>query len=224
VCSSDLDGKVTKVTFRNVPAFVVHLDATVEVAGYGVASVDIAWGGMFFVIAEAAQFGLEVAPENGAAMVRLSEALRAAAAEQLPVVHPDNPDITGPTIAQLTAPPNAPGTHGRGAITVSTGPFDPDRPEALTGILDRSPCGTGTCAKMAVLHARGLLGIGQDYVNGGPMGTTFTGRIVEETTVGPHKAIVPELSGRGWIYGTSNWTVDPTDPFPQGYKIGDIWG
>ena len=218
------NGKVTKVTFRNVPAFAVHLDASVEVPGYGTAKVDIAWGGMFFVIAEAAQFGLEVSAGNGAAMVRLSEALRAAAAEQLPVVHPDNPEIIGPTIAQLTAPPNAPGTHGRGAITVSTGPYDPARPEALTGILDRSPCGTGTCAKMAVLHARGLLGVGQEYVNSGPMGTTFAGRIVEETSVGPYKAIVPELSGQGWIYGTSNWTLDPTDPFPQGYKIGDIWG
>jgi len=218
------DGKVTKVTFRNVPAFVVHLDAMIEVPGHGTSKVDIAWGGMFFVIAEAAQYGIEITPENGATMVRLSEALRASAAEQLPVVHPDNPGITGPTIAQLTAPANAPGTDGRGAITVSTGAFDPDRPEALTGILDRSPCGTGTCAKMAVLHARGQLAVGQDYVNAGPMGTTFTGRIVEETQVGPYKAVVPELSGQGWIYGTSNWSLDPSDPFPQGYTIGDIWG
>jgi proline racemase len=217
-------GKVTKVTFRNVPAFAVHLDAEIEVPGYGRATVDIAWGGMFFVIAEAAQFGIELAPENGAAMVRLSEALRAAAAEQLPVVHPDNPGITGPTIAQLTAPATAPGTDGRGAITVSTGVFNPSRPEALTGILDRSPCGTGTCAKMAVLHARGLLEVGQDYVNAGPMGTTFTGRIVDTTQIGPYPAIVPTLSGQGWIYGTSNWSLDPSDPFPQGYTIGDIWG
>lgn len=218
------NSKVTKVTFRNVPAFALHLDAMIDVPGYGAAKVDIAWGGMFFVIAESAQFGLDLTPQNGAAIVRLSQALRAAAAEQLPVSHPDNPDITGPTISQLTAPPNAPGTHGRGAITVSTGPFDPTRPQALTGILDRSPCGTGTCAKMAVLHARGLLDVGQDYVNAGPMGTTFTGRILKETTVGPHRAIVPTLSGQAWIYGTSNWTLAPTDPFPQGYKIGDIWG
>jgi proline racemase len=217
-------GKVTKVTFRNVPAFALHLDAMIEVPEYGVAKVDIAWGGMFFVIADAGQFNLDLAPENGAAIVRLSEALRAAAAEQLPVSHPDNPDITGPTISQLTAPPNSPDTHGRGAITVSTGPFDPARPQALTGILDRSPCGTGTCAKMAVLHARGMLDVGQDYVNAGPLGTTFTGRIIEETTVGPYPAIVPTLSGQGWIYATSNWTLDPSDPFPQGYKIGDIWG
>lgn len=77
---------------------------------------------------------------------------------------------------------------------------------------------------MAVLHARGLLKPGQDYVNAGPLGTTFTGRIVEETTVGPYKAIVPTLSGQGWIYGTSTWMSDPSDPFPTGYTIGDIWG
>ncbi len=217
-------GKVTRVEFLNVPAFAVHLDARIDVPGYGQATVDIAWGGMFFVIADTAQFGLTIAPENGAAIVRLSEALRAAAVEQLPVMHPDNPAIAGPTISQLTGPPTRPDHHGLGAVTVSTGDFDPARPEALTGILDRSPCGTGTCAKMAVLHARGLLDVGQDYVNAGPMGTTFTGRIEDTTRIGPYPAIVPSLSGQGWIYGTSNWTVDPGDPFQTGYTIGDIWG
>jgi len=218
------DGKVTRVTFENVPAFAVHLDAEIQVPGHGYARVDIAWGGMFFVIAEAAQFGLQIAPENGAEMVRLSEALRAAAAEQLPVTHPENPAITGPTISYLTAPPDRPGLDGRGAVTVSTGDFDPARPAALTGILDRSPCGTGTCAKMACLHARGLLDIGQDYVNAGPMGTTFTGRITGTTNVGPYKAIIPTLAGQGWIHGRADWTLDPSDPFPNGYTIGDIWG
>ncbi len=211
------NGKVTRVTFRNVPAFAVQLDATVELPGHGPASVDIAWGGMFFVLADAAQFGLDPTAANGAAVVRLSEALRAAAAEQLPVTHPENPAITGPTISQLTAPPTDPATHGRGAITLWTG-----RPGG--GILDRSPCGTGTCAKMAVLHARGLLGVGQDYVNAGPLGTTFTGRIVEETAVGPYPAVVPTLSGQGWIYGTANWSVDPSDPFQEGFTVGDVWG
>ncbi len=218
------NGKVKRVTFRNVPAFAVHLDAEIEVPGIGRAVVDVAWGGMFFVIADATQFGLDLSPENGASIVRLSEAIRAAAAAQLPVSHPENPQITGPTISQLTTPATAPGTHGRGAITLPTGEFDPNRPERMTGILDRSPCGTGTCAKMAVLHAKGQLEIGQDFVNAGPMGTTFTGRIVETTKVGPYDAVVPTLSGQGWIYGTAQWTLDPTDPFPQGYTIGDIWG
>lgn len=218
------DGKVTRATFRNVPAFAMHLDAKIEVAGLGQVAVDIAWGGMFYVLANADALGIDLGGANGAEIVKISEAIRAAAIEQLPVIHPENPDITGPTITNLWGAPIAPGTDGRGAITLSTGAFDPARPHALTGILDRSPCGTGTCAKMAVLHARGQLDIGRDYVNEGPMGTTFTGRIEEVTTIGPYPAILPSLSGQGWIYGTSNHMVDPTDPFPQGYTIGDIWG
>jgi proline racemase len=219
------NGKVTRVTFRNVPAFAMHLDRVIEVAGFGYIRVDVAWGGMFYVIAEAAQFGLEISADAGADLVRASEAMRAAAAEQLPVVHPDNPLISGPSIAQLTAPPPQGAPYdGLGAVTVSTGTFDAQRPNALTGVLDRSPCGTGTCAKMAVLHARGQLSVGQDYVNAGPMGTTFTGRIEDTTQVGPYPAIIPSLSGQGWIYGTGQVMRDPTDPFPNGYKIGDIWG
>lgn len=217
------DGKVTRVEFKNVPAFAVHLDAPVEVAGLGTVAVDVAWGGMFFVLAEAETLGVALDADNGAEIVRVSEAIRHATAEQLPVVHPENPDITGPTITNLWGAPVADGTDGRGAITISTGPFDPERPQDASGILDRSPCGTGTCARMAVLHARGLLGIGQDFVNAGPLGTTFTGRIVEETQAGPYKAIVPTLSGQGWIYGLSSYTLDPGDPFPAGYTVGDMW-
>jgi len=217
------DGKVTRVTFRNVPAFAVHLDRVIDVPGYGEITVDIAWGGMFFVIADVAQFGITVAPENGADLVRATEAMRHAAVQQLPVVHPENPSIKGPTIGNLMVKQDK-GAHGLGAITVSTGPYDPTKPNALTGVLDRSPCGTGTCAKMAVLHAKGLLDMHTDYVNAGPMGTTFTGRITELTKVGDYDAIVPTLSGQGWIYGTAQYMRDPSDPFPNGYKIGDIWG
>lgn len=216
-------GKVTRVTFRNVPAFALHLDQVIEVAGLGPVTVDVAWGGMFFVLAEAEQLNVSLDGSNGAEIVRVSEAIRHAAASQIPVSHPLNPEITGPTITNLWGPPVCDQTDGRGAITLSTGPFDPGNPHHAKGILDRSPCGTGTCAKMAVMHAKGQLGLGQDYVNAGPMGTTFTGRIVEETTVGPYSAIVPTLSGQGWIYGTSNWTLDPSDPFTDGYTIGDIW-
>ncbi|PSL20006.1 proline racemase family protein [Shimia abyssi] len=217
------DGKVTSVTFRNVPAFAVHLDAQIDVPGLGPVTVDIAWGGMFFVLAQAAALGVSLDPDNGGEILRISEAIRHAAAEQLPVAHPDNPAISGPTITNLWGSPTDPATHGRGAITLSTGPYDPTNPQAASGILDRSPCGTGTCAKMAVLHARDLLKPGQDYVNAGPLGTTFTGRILEETTVGPYPAIIPTLTGQGWIYGTSQYMLDPTDPFPTGYTVGDIW-
>lgn len=217
------DGKVTRVEFRNVPAFVVELDRRIDVAGLGEVEVDIAWGGMFYVLADADRLGVSLSPANGREIVNVSEALRQACAEQCPVRHPEIPEITGPTITNLWAAPTAPGTDGRGVVTVSTGPFDPDRPQSASGIFDRSPCGTGTSAKMAVLHARGALGVGEDYVNAGPLGTTFTGRIENETTVGPFAAIVPSIAGQAWIYGTSSWTLDPTDPFPTGYTIGDVW-
>lgn len=218
------DGKVERVEFMNVPAFAAHIGVPLEVHGFGTVEVDIAWGGMWFVLSDAAQFGIDPVADNGAAIVRAVEAMRDAAVKQYPVVHPDNPDLTGPTIAGLTATPNDPATHGRGAISVSSGAFDPDRPHALTGALDRSPCGTATCAKMAVLHAKGLLRVGEDYVNAGPLGTTFTGRIESTTRVGGYDAIVPSLSGRAWIYGVSQYMIDPSDPFPQGYTVGDIWG
>jgi len=217
------DGKVTRVTFQNVPAFAMHLDAPVEVAGLGTVKVDVAWGGMFFVLVNGETIGLDPRAENGAEILRISEAIRHATVEQLPVVHPENPDISGPTITNLWAPSQEPGLHGRGAITISTGVFDPDSPQDASGILDRSPCGTGTCAKMAVLHARGQLGIGEDYVNAGPLGTTFTGRILKTTRVGDYPAIVPSLSGQGWIYGLASYCLDPSDPFPMGYAVGDIW-
>jgi proline racemase len=217
------DGKVTRVEFRNVPAFAIHVDVPLTVPGWGVVTADIAWGGMFYVMADAALFGLTLAAENGAEIVRAAEAMRAAAAEQYPVTHPDNPDISGPTISQFNAPADVAGTDGRGAVVVSSGAYDPDRPHAITGAFDRSPCGTGTCAKMAVLNAKGLLDIGQDYVNAGPLGTTFTGRLVGRTKVGDFEAVIPTLSGQGWITGVSQYLLDPTDPFQKGFTIGDIW-
>jgi len=217
-------GKVERVEFENVPAFAAHIGVPLDVPGFGTVEVDIAWGGMWFVMADSAQFGLDPTAENGGAVVRAIEAMRDAALRTYPVAHPDNPDLQGPTIGALTAPPTDPATHGRGAISVSSGVFKPDRPYAMTGALDRSPCGTGTCAKLAVLHAKGLLDVGQDYVNAGPLGTTFTGRIERICQVGPYPAIVPSLSGRAWISGVSQWMLDPTDPFPQGFTVGDIWG
>ncbi|WP_306044921.1 proline racemase family protein [Nioella sp. MMSF_3534] len=218
------DGKVTRVTFHNVPSFALHLDAEIEVEGHGRARVDVAWGGMFYVIADAAQFGLELTPENGAEMVRLCEALRRAAAAQLPVTHPENPAITGPTISQLTGPAQQAGNHGRSAVTVSNSVSAPPSPLSLPGALDRSPCGTGTSAKLACLHARGLLEPGEDYINEGPIGTTFTARIEGLTQVGPYPAIIPSIAGQAWIYGTSQYMLDPTDPFQHGFRVGDIWG
>ncbi len=216
-------GKCRGVTFRNVPAFATHLDAPVEVPGLGTVTVDVAWGGMFYVIAEAAPLGLSLAPDEARDIVSAAERIKAAAREQLPVTHPENPAISGVTIAQLSGPPAAPGAHRRNAVVVSTGKLDWARPGTWTGVLDRSPCGTGTCAKMAAMHARGELGLGQDFVHEGILGTTFTGRLVEQTRVGPYPAVVPEITGQAWITGFAQYVLDPDDPFPSGFTVGDLW-
>jgi len=218
------NGKVTGVTFENVPAFATHLDASLSVPELGEVTVDVAYGGMFYVIAEAGQFGLSLVPEEGARIARIGEMIKAAAREQLPVVHPENREIAGVTIAQLSGPPRAPGAARRNAVIVSSGTLDWDRPETWTGVLDRSPCGTGTCAKMAVLHAKGELALQQDFPHEGVLGTVFTGRLVRDTAVGPYAAVVPTLTGRAWITGFSHYVVDADDPFPDGFTVGDIWG
>jgi proline racemase len=217
-------GKVKKVTFQNVPAFATHLDTPLEVRGLGTVTVDVAYGGMFYVIAEAAPLGFRLTPDEGRDIVRVAEMIKAAAREQLRVAHPENPGIAGVTIAQISGPPSRPEAHARNAVVVSTGTLDWSRPQSWTGCLDRSPCGTGTCAKMATLHAKGKLALHQDFVHEGILGTTFTGRLIEETCVGPYAAVVPTLSGQAWITGFAQYVVDPDDPFPDGFTVGDIWG
>lgn len=217
------NGKVTNVTFRNVAAFAVHVGRTIQVPHLGPVAVDVAWGGMFYVIADAVPFGLKIAPDEGREIVRIGEMIKAAAQEQLPVVHPENPEIAGITIAQLSGAPSAPGAHRKNAVIVSTGKLDWNRPATWTGAIDRSPCGTGTCAKMAALHARGELGLNRDFNHEGILGTIFTGRLVEETMVGPYLAVVPTISGRAWITGFAHYVVDAEDPFPEGFTVGDIW-
>jgi len=217
------DGKVVGVTFRNVPAFATHIDAPVEVPQLGTVLVDVAYGGMFYVIASAEAFGLQLTPDEGADIVRLTEMIKAAANEQLPVVHPEQPGFAGITIGQLSGPAHDPANSMRNVVTVSTGTLDWDRPATWTGAIDRSPCGTGTSARMATLVARGELGVGDAFHHEGILGTIFTGRVVEETWVGEYRAIVPTITGQAWITGFASYVVDPTDPFPDGYTIGDIW-
>ena len=216
-------GKVRGVTFRNVPAFATYLDAAIEVPQLGTLSVDVAYGGMFYVIADAEPLGFRLTPDEGRDIVRVSEMIKAAAAEQLPVSHPDQPGFGGITIAQLAGSPHDPNNHGRNVVTVSTGKLDWDRPSTWTGIIDRSPCGTGTCARMAVLHAKGRLGLNEDFRHEGILGTVFTGRLVEETTIGDRGAVIPTLTGRAWITGFASYVVDPEDPYPDGFTVGDIW-
>jgi proline racemase len=217
------DGKVTGVTFENVPAFAVHLDAPLEVPGIGTLAVDVAFGGMFYVIAEAAEVGLQLTPDEGRDIVRIGETIKLAAQEQLPAVHPENPEFAGVTVAQFSAPPTRPDAALKNTVVISTGQPSWDRPSSFTGVLDRSACGTGTCAKMAALYAKGRLGLGEDFVHESILGTTFTGRLLRDAQVGPFSGVVPTITGQAWIYGLSQYVVDPTDPFPDGFTVGDLW-
>lgn len=217
------NGKVKSVTFQNVPAFAAYLDAEIEVPHLGRVVVDVAYGGMFYVIAQAAQFGLQLTPDEGGDIVRISEMIRAAAQEQLPVVHPENPGFSGVSISQLSGPAHHPGADMRNVVTVATGQVDWNKPSTWTGAIDRSPCGTGTCARMATLYARGQLPLNQDFRHEGILGTVFTGRLLSETQVGSYKAVVPTITGQAWITGFSSYVLDAEDPFPEGFTVGDIW-
>jgi proline racemase len=162
-------------------------------------------------------------PDEGKDITRITEMIKAAAAEQLPVVHPEQAGFAGITIGQLSGPAHDPKNSRRNAVTVSTGTLDWNKPSTWTGVIDRSPCGTGTSAKMAVLHAKGQLAIGEDFRHEGILGTVFTGRLVEATTIAGTSAVVPTITGTAWITGFASYSVDPTDPFPNGFTVGDIW-
>ena len=218
------DGKAVNVTFENVPAFSVYKNKSISVPEIGEVTVDIAYGGMFYVILDSEELGLELSPRNGGEIVRVAEMVKAIAAEKFQVVHPLNKDISGITIAVVSGPPENPEATLKNAVVVSTGKLDWDKPETWKGVIDRSPCGTGTCAKMASLYAKNLLDLDTDFIHEGILGTTFTGRLVRKTRVGNFDAVVPTISGRAWITGFAQYVVDENDPFPEGFTIGDIWG
>jgi proline racemase len=217
-------GKATAITFENVPAFAHRLDVPVEVPQLGTVVVDVAWGGMFFALADAASLGFRLTPDEGRDLVRVGEMVKAAAREQIPVSHPVTPELADISILEFTGPPSVPGAHGKNTVAISSGTLDWSRPESFTGVLDRSPCGTGTCARMAVMHARGELAIGQDFVHEGILGTTWTGRLLHEMTLGEVPAVVPQLTGSAWITGRTDYVVDDADPFQEGFTVGDLWG
>jgi proline racemase len=218
------DGRARRVTFENAPAFAMQLDATVEVPDLGPVQVDLAYGGMIYAIADAAALGLRLTADEARDITRVGERIKVAAREQIPQAHPEHPEVVGPTIVCLVGPPSGPHADQRNAVVVSTGALDWSRPDTWTGALDRSPCGTATCARMAVLHARGELAIGRDFRNEGILGTVFTGRLVGETEVGGRRAVVPTISGTAWVTGYARYALDPDDPFPAGFTVADIWG
>jgi proline racemase len=205
------EGRVDSVELTNVPSFVGQLDARLEVAGLGTITVDVAYGGMWYAIADAAALGFGLEPREARELSRVGELIRDAARAQLSCFHPENPEISGVSIVQLAEPWRGVGAVTRNAVVVAP------------GRLDRSATGTGLSARMAVLHARGLIGVGDAMTHASPIGSTFDGRIVAETSVGGRPAIVPAIRGSAFITGVTQVVVDPRDPFPEGYLLSDTW-
>ncbi|MEU3610199.1 proline racemase family protein [Streptomyces sp. NPDC035033] len=201
------DGAARSVTLTNVPAFSVGLDLKTEVPGYGTVTYDLAYGGNFYAFVELDALGLPFDRARKQELLTAGLAIMDAinAGDDRPV-HPEDPAVAGVKHVYLAAP-GSDARRSRHAMAIHPGWFD------------RSPCGTGTSARMAQLHARGRLALHTDFVNESFIGTEFTGRLVAGTTVGGRPAVVPTVTGRAWITGTAQYFLDPTDPFPAGFLL-----
>ncbi len=199
---------VRGVTFENVPSFLYERDVEVDVPGVGRIVADIAYGGNFYAILPAEMVGIPVEPQNASAFIRIGPKIRSALNEAVRVAHPENPMIEGVSHVMFTAPATNPQATAKN--TVIYGPAG----------LDRSPCGTGTSARMAQLHARGELPLNREFVHESIIGSLFWGKLVGESRVGDYPAVVPTIKGRAFISGFNTLVLDPEDPFPRGFLLG----
>jgi proline racemase len=201
------NGKVKRVKLQNVASFLYKRDVTVDVAGLGAVQLDIAYGGNFYGILPAMAVGLNLKRENAGRLVEAGMRIMEAVGRQIEIKHPENPAINEIKHTILTGAPTVNSADAKAAVVI------------YPGTLDRSPCGTGTSARMAQLHGRGELALHTDFVHESFIGTTFTGQLVEETRVGDLPAVVPTIEGRAWITGFNQYVRDPEDPFPAGFLI-----
>lgn len=204
------DGRCLSVSLDNVPSFVVALDAPVMTAGYGTLRADIAFGGVFYAIVDVGQIGLTIEPGNARALAEAGIAIKADLKSQIAVSHP--------LIAGLDE-----------LAYVMFRDFDADGTirtctTLKPGRVDRSPCGTGSSANLACLHARGAVKTGDRRTSKNTIGGTFTAEMIGETTVGSYLAVLPRITGQAWIYGKEQLRISPDDPFPAGFALSDTWG
>ncbi len=208
------NGKAERITVRNLPSFADKLGATLEVEGLGTLTVDTAFGGDSFVMLDAEAIGLTLSADAARDIARLGVRITDAANAQLGFSHPERPDWDHISFCAFCGPlePTDSGYAARSAVAIQPGK------------VDRSPTGTAVSARMAVLHAKGLMNEGQSLVAKSIIDSTFTGRIAGLTEVAGRRAIVPEITGRAWITGTHQHMLDPDDPWPGGYRLTDTWG
>lgn len=207
------DGDVQSLSLVNVPSFVERRDQILQVPGLGEVRVDTAFGGDSFVIAAADDLGIEIRPENGRQIAEIGRALCDAANDQWRFEHPTLPEWTHFSFAYITGPLS----HDGGVLTSR------NACAIKPGKVDRSPTGTGCSAFLALMHERGEIEVGQEYRARSIIDSVFDCTIEESTMVGDHNAVIPRIRGRAWVYGTSQYYLDPTDPWPAGCRVSDTW-
>ncbi|MDA9175632.1 proline racemase family protein [Alphaproteobacteria bacterium] len=208
------DGKAERIFVQNVPSFAAELDQTLTVEGLGALTIDTAYGGDSFVVVDAEALGLSLVEDEAHQIARLGVKITDAANEQLRFHHPENSDWTHFSFCLFAGP-------------VTRGPDGLESTAAVAiqpGKVDRSPTGTALSARMALLHARGEMAVGEMMTVRSVIGSTFSGTILKTATVGETPAIIPEISGRAWITGVHEHMLDPDDPWPEGYRLSDTWG
>jgi proline racemase len=206
-------GKAKSIEIQNVPSFTAKLGVKLEVPGLGTLTVDTAYGGDSFVLVDARSLGFEIVPEEARELAEAGAIITAAANEQLGFQHPTNPDWNTISFCQFVLPIERQAGTLCGRNTVAIDP----------GKLDRSPCGTGCSARMAVLHTRGEMEVGDRFIATSIIGSRFDCTISDTTRAGNIVAITPTICGRGWITGTHQLMCDPEDPWPGGYRLTDTW-
>jgi proline racemase len=199
--------RTVTATIRNVASFSVLLDGRLEIPGLGRVPFDLAYGGHFYAMVPAAAIGLRLDAGAASRLIEVGERIRLGIEAEVPLVHPGHPGVRGLLYVQFFEEARDARARFRNAVVV-----------APAG-LDRSPCGTGTSARMANLHARGELQVGETFYHESMIGTLFAGRIAALTTVGDYPAVVPEITGSAWMTGRSTLLLDPTDPFPGGFLL-----
>jgi proline racemase len=203
-------GRCLSVSLDNVPAFALALDAPVRTQDFGTIRADIAFGGVFYALVDVDQTGLTIAPENARALASAGIAIRADLKGQIDIAHPDIAGLD--EVAYVMFRSRDPDGTIRTCTTLKP------------GRVDRSPCGTGSSANLAVLHARGEVAVGDTRLSRSIIGGTFTAQAIGETTVGPHRAVVPRITGQAWVYGREELRISAEDPFATGFALSDTWG